>query len=164
MSDSNWSNPYGGWDDAPLVCASDVMSRWTQMLGHEQPWAAMPSDDVRGMMRPMLSELLNEGRDVDHDDRQRRLVRFAHDHGAFRSAQKISQAELVAEIGIVRDALEGALRKMGMGTRAARETLAALDAELTLAERAAVRGWYRGRVKGTPRSGSWFEKLLDELE
>ena len=164
MSASNWSNPYGGWDDSPLVCAADVIHRWTRMLGHEQPWAAMPVDDLLGLMRPMLSELLNEARDLDHDIRHRRLVQFAHDHGAFRSAQKISQAELVAEIEVVRDALEGVLRKSGMGSRAAQETLATLDAEFTLAERAAVRGWYRGSMKPTSPSRSWFDTLLDELE
>ena len=164
MSASNWSYPYGGWDDAPLVCVADVIRHWARMLEHEQPWSVMPADDLRGLMRPMLSELLNEARDIDHEVRHRRLVRFAHDHGAFRSAQRLTQAELVAEIEVVRDALEAALRTSGLGSRAARETVATLHAEFRLAERAAVRGWYRGSMRPTSRTRSWFDTLLDELD
>ena len=164
MSASNWSNPFGGWDDSPLVCAADVIRRWTRLVECESPWSSMPRDDLLGLIRPVLSELLNEGRDVDHGRRLRRLVHFAHDHGAFRSAQRLSQAELMAEIQVVRDALERALRRTGMGSRAAEETLAALDRELELAQRAAVRGWYRGRVRRQTAAGTWFDRLLEDLE
>ena len=164
MSDSYWSNPFGGWDDSPLVCATDVIRRWTRLIQYESPWSSMPRDDLLGMMRPVLSELLNEGRDLDHDTRLRRLVRSAHDHGAFRSAQRLSQAELMAEIEVVRDALDRALRSSGVGPRAAEEMLAALDGELELAQRAAVRGWYRGSVRRQTVAGSWFERLLEDLE
>jgi hypothetical protein len=164
MSAFHWSNPFGGWDDSPLVSAADVIRRWSRLLAHENPWSGMPRDDFPGLMRPTLSELLNEARDADHETRLRRLVRRAHDHGAYRSAQGLSQAELMAEIEVVRDALEGALRKAGLGTRAAEETLATLDAELELAERAAVRGWHRGAVRRQAAQGSWFDRLLEELE
>lgn len=164
MSTSDWSNAFGPWDDSPLVCAADVIHRWTRLLEYESPWSIMPRDDLTGLMRPVLSELLNEGRDLDHELRLRRLVHFAHDHGAFRSAQRISQAELMAEIEVVRDALDAALRKTGMGPRAADETLATLGAELDLAQRAAVRGWYRGAVRRHAVTGSWLDRLLEELE
>lgn len=164
MSASNWSNPFGGWDDSPLVCAADVLHRWTQMLEDESPWSIMPRDDLLGLMRPMLSELLNEAREFDHDRRLRRLVHLAHDHGAFRSGQRVSQAELVAEIEIVRDALDGALRNSGMGARAAEETLASLAAELELAQRASVRGWYRGCARRQAVTESWFDRLLEDLD
>lgn len=164
MSNSNWSNPFGGWDDSPLVCAADVVDRWIRLLEFESPWSVMPRDDFVGMMRPMLSELLNEARDVDHDLRLRRLVQVAHDHGAFRSAQRMTQAELMAEIEVVRDALESALRKTGMGPRAAGETLATFAAELELAQRAAVRGWYRGGERRQAVTGNWFDRLLEDLD
>lgn len=164
MSASNWSNPFGGWDDSPLVCAADVIRRWTRLIQSESPWSSMPRDDRLGMMRPMMSELLNEAHDLDHDTRLRRLVHCAHDHGAFRSAQRLSQAELMAEIEVVRDALDGALRSSGLGTRAVEEMLAALDGELELAQRAAVRGWYRGSVRRQTVVGSWFDRLLEDLE
>ena len=164
MSASNWSNPFNGWDDSPQVCVADVIQRWTCLIEDESPWSVMPRDDLLGLMRPLLSELLNEGREVDHERRLRRLVHLAHDHGAFRSAQRVSQAELVAEIEIVRDAIESALQRAGMGTRAAEETVASLGPELELAQRASVRGWYRGCARRQAATGSWFDRLLEELD
>lgn len=163
MSDY-WSNPFDGWDDSPLVCAADVIGHWTRLVEGENPWSVMPKDDFPGLMRPMLGHLLNDGRDSDHDRRLRSLVYTAHDHGAFRSAQRLSQAELMAEMELVRDALASALRKTGMSARATAETVVTLEAELELAERAAVRGWYRGSVRRATATGSWFDRLLEDLE
>lgn len=163
MSDY-WSNPFNGWDDSPLVCAADVIRDWARLVENESPWSVMPRDDFLGLIRPMLSHLLNEGRDSDHDRRLRSLVYTAHDHGAFRSAQRLSQAELLAEIELVRDALASSLRKTGLSKRATAETLVTLDAELELAERAAVRGWYRGSVRRATAAASWFDRLLEDLE
>lgn len=164
MSTSNWSDSFGGWDESPVVCVADVIRRWTRMIGRERPWSAMPRDDLHGLMRPILSELLNEARDADHSSRQRRLVHAAHDHGIFRAALRLSQAELITEIEIARDALEGALRRTGMSHRAVHETLVALEAELELAQRAAVRGWSRGRLRRPIATGNWFDRLLEELD
>ncbi len=164
MSASESLNPFHGWDDTPPVCVTHVVRRWTRMHDHEPPWAGMPRDDVLGMMRPLLSELLNEARDVDHDRRQRRLVMVAHDHGAFRSMQRCSEADLLAELELAREAVELSLRQAGMSARAASEVLATLDAEFALAQRASVRGWYRGRMRRTTMTGTWFERLLEELE
>jgi hypothetical protein len=164
MSASDAFNPFDGWDDSPPVCVDDVLRRWTRMLDSERPWSEMPRDDQFGMMRPLLSELLNEARDVDHDQRQRRLVTAAHDHGAFRSAQHCSESQVVTELASMRDAVECALRKAGLGPLTVQETLSALELEIRLAERAAVRGWYRGTLRRSVTEVSWFEKLLDELE
>ena len=164
MSTPDWSNPFDGWDESPHVCATDVLRGWSRMLGHERPWSDMPRDDLHGLMRPILSELLNEAHDSDHLARQRRLVHAAHDHGAFRSAQRLSQAELIAEIEIARDALDRALRKTGMGSRAAQETLAAIEPELELSQRAAMRGWCRGSAGRPIVSRTWFDRLLEELD
>lgn len=164
MSASEAFNPFNGWDDSPPVCVDDVLRRWIRMLDGERPWSEMQRDDLHGMMRPLLSELLNEARDVDHDQRQRRLVTAAHDHGAFRSAQRCSELQVVTELTSVREAVRCALLKAGMGPLTVQETLYALDGELGLAERAAVRGWYRGTLRRNTTGVSWFEKLLEELE
>lgn len=164
MSASDALNPFNGWDDSPPVCVDDVLRRWTRTLDSEHPWSEMPRDDQRGMMRRLLSELLNEARDVDHDQRQRRLVTAAYDHGAFRSAQRCSESQLVSELASVRDAVRCALLRAGMGPLIVHETLSALEREIGLAERAAVRGWYRGTLRRKTIGVSWFEKLLEELE
>jgi hypothetical protein len=164
VSASDSMNPFGGWDDTLPVCVTQVIRRWTTMHDHEPPWAGMSRDDVLGMMRPLLSELLNEARDVDHERRRRRLVMIAHDHGAFRSSQRCSEADVLAELELAREAVELSLRQAGMSARAAREMLATLDAEFALAQRASVRGWYRGRMRGTMMTGTWFDRLLEELE
>lgn len=164
MSASDAYNPFNGWDDSPPVCVDDVLRGWTHMLDSERPWSEMPRDDLHGMIRPLLSELLNEARDVDHDLRQRRLVTAAHDHGVFRSAQRCSELQVVAELTSVREAVRCALLKTGMGPLTVQETLYALERELGVAERAAVRGWYRGTLRRNTTGVSWFEKLLEELE
>jgi hypothetical protein len=164
MSAYDAFNPFNGWDDSPPVRVDEVLRGWTHMLDSERPWSEMPRDDQHGMMRPLLSELLNEARDVDHDQRQRRLVTAAHDHGAFRSAQRCSESQLVAELTSIREALRSALRKAGLGPLTVQETLYALDLEIRLAERAAVRGWYRGTIRRNTTGVNWFEKLLEELE
>lgn len=163
MSGFDPREAFGGWDDTPPVHVDEVLRRWSRILVREHPWSTMPLDDVRGMMRPLMSELLNEARDLDDEGRRGRLAAAARAHGAFRAAQECTEEDVVNEFGFVLAAIEGALRSVGLSARAAKETIIALDGDFWRAERAALRAWYGGRTRGGV-STSWLERLREELD
>ena len=142
MSTPDPLNPFGGWDDTPYVWVSDVIRRWTRALCAERPWVEMSRDDIHGMMRPILSELLNEARDIDDVGRRRRLAIAAHEHGVFRSMQRCTEHDLVTEFAIVRESVEETLRQGGTDGWAIRDTMCALDRDFGAAKHGAMRGWH----------------------
>lgn len=152
----------GGWDDAPPVHVDDVVRRWARLISREHPWREMPRDDVRGRMRPLMSELLNEARDLDDRDRRRRLAVAAREHGAYRAAQGCSEEQLADEFGLAIVAIGGMLRSVGISKRSAQATIESLGADFRLAQRSAVRAWYRFMVSGYA-SLAWLDRLIEEL-
>ncbi len=153
---------FGEWGAAPLVYVDDVMRRWSVILSREAPWSAMPCDDVRGVMRSVVSELMNDARDLDDTTRRQRLAVAAREHGAFRAGQGCSEEQVTEEFEYVLLAIEGALRGVGVNAHAAETAVAALDADFWLSERAALRAWHRAVVSRSDRR-RWLDVLLEEL-
>ena len=58
--------------------------------------------------------------------------------------------------------MEGALHSVGVGTRVVKATIAALDADFWMAERAALRTWYSTMVRSAD-SWTWLERLIEEI-
>lgn len=164
MSNFGDSEPFGGWDDALPVYADDVVRRWWGILASEKPWADMPRDDSVGHMRRVLNELLNEARDPDQEARQLNMVAAAHEHGSFRRAQRCRAEDLVCEFGLIIDALDGALQSTGMPSNLIGDALRVLDADVSLAQEAATRGWYCARPERPFAADTWFNRFFGELD
>src|SRR5690242_7136597 len=98
------TEPFGGWDDELPVLPDDVLPRWWRFLATDPPWREMATDDAFGYMRRILSELLNEARDIDHAERHFRLQIAAQTHGAFRREQLCALSDLAYELDAVVDA------------------------------------------------------------
>jgi hypothetical protein len=144
MMDFGGADEFGNWGDELPVAADRVVRRWWHILMDAAPWRMMPVDDGLGSMRRVMSELLNEGGDLDRGARHLRLTSAARDHGAFRRAQRCSLEDLSCEFGLLLDALDGEMRHAGMTSAVVRDILTVLDSEFCLAQEAAARGWNRG--------------------
>lgn len=134
---------FGGCDDDLPVCPEALAQRWWTFLATESPWDGMRNDDAFGYMRRILSELLNEARDIDHDERRLRLVLASGSHGAFRRAQRCTLPDLVHEFELVVAAVHFIIRENGYDERMARDTITCLAPELRLSLRMAAQGWHR---------------------
>jgi len=155
MTEFHSSAPFGGSDNELPISAKEVVDRWWRMLSLERPWRYMPLDDAHGTMRRVLSELLDEGRDLDADGRRGRMLCAAYDHGEFRREQGCRQESITCEFGILLDALDTSLAKRGMSPSLIRDALSVLDADLELAQQAAVAGWF-GKPRNRSRIDSRF--------
>lgn len=133
---------FGGWDDTPPLYVDDVLRLWWRALSPNAPWDRMPADDAFGMMRPILSELVNESRDPDAAARRARLVRAAAAHGMFRRQQGVRRAELTCDFTIALEAIAGALAHAGLAPVAVRGTVAGLDPDVSLAQDTALVAWH----------------------
>lgn len=96
----------------------------------------------------MLNELLNQARDPQDGLRIRRLAIAAFDHGLFRHAQGCGRDDIICEFGIVLDALDGAFRRKGLSHGLVQDALSDLDSEIDLAQKSALRGFWRGSTGG----------------
>jgi hypothetical protein len=163
MADFSAWEQFGGWDHALPIAVDDLLSIWWRILSGEAPWINMVADDRRGSMRRVVAELVNEARDPDDDVRVRRLGVAAFEHGAFRAAQGCRRGDVVCEFGIVLDALDEALRRLGASPALTRDALAGLDPDLELAQRIAIRGWHRAVTKGTGVHALAVRRLLDDV-
>lgn len=160
MSDFGELAPFGGCDEELPIWPDQVMSRWWQLLGSQSPWREMPLDDAFGAIRKLLSELLNEGRDIDHERRQVRMLLAARDHGVIRRSQRCESAILAHEFDCLLHALHFVTRDLGLARVTLRDTLVVFDSELARAEQAATQGWHSG-VGIMARNG---ERFADDVE
>jgi hypothetical protein len=154
---------FGGYDDGVPVRSDTVLRRWWSFVENEAPWNAMPADDAFGSLRRILSELLNEAREIDHEERRVRLLAAARAHGAFRRGQLCGLADLVSEFEIVVVALRVVLCESGHGECMARDTVIVLDPEIRLSQLAAAQGWNRTPLTDDRRALG-LDRFLTELE
>lgn len=161
MSDSHMHS-FGAWDDALPVRTEDVLGLWWVTLEEVAPWSAMTRDDAFGNMRRVVSEFLNESRDVYGAERTRRLLHAAREHGAFRRAQQCGREDVQCEFGVVADALDAALRIHGMAPLLVEGAMALLKADFHAARLAATEGW-ADSGSGWPDRGR-IENVRDELD
>ena len=117
------TEPPGGWDDGLPVWPDEVLRRWWRCRAAELPWRDMPADDAFGYMRRILSELLNEARDIDHESRQCRLRIAARAHGAFRREQLCGLTDLACELEAVVAVVNTALCDSGQAESTTRDSV-----------------------------------------
>jgi hypothetical protein len=135
--------PFGGFDDEIAIAAEILLKSWWSMLSVREPWSDTPMDDAYGMMRPVLSELLNEGRDCDRRERTRRMMLAARKHGAFRRGQRFTPRSLQDEFDSVLNAAEAVMSEHGLSTEYIADVLVLLERDVRLALDASLAGWMR---------------------
>jgi hypothetical protein len=135
--------PFGGFDDEIAIAADRLLKSWWSMLSVREPWSEMPMDDACGMMRPVLSELLNEGRDCDRRERIRRMILAAREHGAFRRRQRFTPRSLQDEFDSVLNAAETVMSEHGFSAEYITDALVLLERDVSLALDASLAGWMR---------------------
>lgn len=160
MSDFGEFAPFGGCDDELPIWPNQVMWRWWQLLASQSPWREMPLDDAFGGIGKLLRELLNEGRDIDHERRQVRMLLAARDHGVFRRSQRCESVVLPHEFDCLLHALYLVTRELGLTRGNLQDTLTVFDSELARAEQAAAQGWNSG-VALTARND---QRFADDVE
>lgn len=134
---------FGGFDDEIAIAADVLLKSWWTRISVREPWSDMPMDDAYGMMRPVLSELLNEGRDCDRRARARRMLLAARKHGAFRHAQRYAPRSLQDEFDSVLNAAEAVMSEQGLSAEFIADALVLLERDVRLALDAALTGWMR---------------------
>lgn len=160
MSDFGDFASFGDCDDDLPIWPHQVIWSWWQLLRSQSPWREMPLDDAFGDIGKLLRELLNEGRDIDHERRQVRMLLAARDHGAFRRSQRCELVTLAYEFDCLLHALHRVTSELGLARGILQDALTVLDSELARAEQAAAQGWNSG-VGITARSG---QRFADDVE
>ncbi len=115
-------------------------------------------------MRKLLSELLNEGRDIDHKKRRSRLRSAAHAHGAFRREQLCGLSDLARELTAVVESINAELLDGGQGKSTTRDMVEVLALELQIAHAATVEGFNRAPGSGHRGISHQCDRLFDEFE
>lgn len=133
--------PFGGFDDEIAIAADTLLKSWWSMLSVREPWSDVPMDDAYGMMRPVLSELLNEGRDCDRRERSRRMMLAARKHGAFRRGQRFTPRSLQDEFDSVLNAAEVVMSEHGLSAEYITDALLLLERDVGLALDGSLVGW-----------------------
>ncbi len=133
--------PFGGFDDEIAIAADILLKSWWSILSVHEPWSDVPVDDAYGMMRPVLSELLNEGRDCDRRGRTRRMILAARQHGAFRRGQRFTPRSLQDEFDSVLNAAEAVMSERGLSAEYITDALVLLESDVELALDASLAGW-----------------------
>lgn len=136
-------HPFGGFDDEIIIAADVLLKTWWNALSVREPWRTMPADDAFGMMRRVLSELLNEGRDCDRGGREARMAAAARAHGAFRQAQRYPPRCLYEEFDVVIEASEVVMLEQGLSAELISDSLVLLEADVRRARESAFAGWMR---------------------
>lgn len=145
-------HPFGGFDDEIAIAANVLLTTWWDLMSEREPWRDMPTDDAFGLMRRILSELLNEGRDCMRRERFARMTSAAREHGAFRHAQRCSARHVFEEFAFVLDAAEAVMEENGHSEDFIADTLVVLESDVEVALEAALDGWMRSPLHGAPEN------------
>jgi hypothetical protein len=130
------------WDWERIPADVDaVLFRWFKQIRETAPWCAMPTDDALGQMRPVVSELLNEGYHPSDGRHALRLSGAARTHGRFRRRQRCDWPAVATEIDALVEAFRAALIDAKQPPGIVRDSLVVFEAELRLVHEFALIGW-----------------------
>jgi hypothetical protein len=127
------------------ITAEMVVFVWESLITGEFPWYEMPLDDRRGYVGSLVGELLDISDGVESDERRQRLETVARRHGAFRRAQKCSEAVVSSDFSTLREALREALLIAGATPPVVRQATRWLIPDWRFARRAARTGFAEAR-------------------
>jgi len=137
-------NSWGTEDGLP-VCIDQTIDRWTRVLRGEDPWSAMPLDDLAGEMRGIGRALVNAGFEPE-EERRERLVQAGREHGRFRRAQRLPRPLLAFELLMLREVMMNELRRGELSEALLRLAIDNLKPDIRLVRHAAERGWARSET------------------
>jgi hypothetical protein len=138
-------------DLAPILAEWEAVSR-------EEPWHVHPEryglDSLHEVVRGVLDVALGDGADKEASER---LVRAAAAHGDQRRGQTTGDEALLREYHALRTALWRYLGRVPMPAGEALTAISRVDAVITVATTAALRGYHRSDMHPTPE---WATELL----
>jgi hypothetical protein len=138
-------------DLAPILAEWEAVSR-------DEPWHVHPErygiDSLREVVRGVLDVALGDGGDKEASER---LVRAAAGHGDQRRVQAVGDDCLLREYHALRTALWRYLGRVPMPASEALTAISRVDAVITVATTAALRGYHRSDMRPTPE---WATELL----
>jgi hypothetical protein len=141
-------------DLAPILAEWETVSR-------EEPWHVHPEryglDSLEEVVRGVLDVALGDGDDKDASER---LLRAAAAHGDQRRVQAVGDESLLREYHALRASLWRYLRRVPMPASEALTAISRVDAVITVATTAALRGYHRSDMKPTPE---WGAELLRHI-
>ncbi|MFN2564101.1 MAG: hypothetical protein ABR499_03725 [Gemmatimonadaceae bacterium] len=137
-----------------------VLAEW-EAVSREEPWHVHPErygiDSLHEVVRAVLDVALGDGGDEEASER---LVRAAAAHGDQRRVQAVGDDCLLREYHALRAALWRYLRRVRMPAGEALTAILRVDAVITVATTAALRGYHRSDMPATPE---WAAELLRHI-
>jgi hypothetical protein len=134
-----------------------VLAEW-EAVSREEPWHIQPQrygpDSLHETMRAVLDVALGDGGDKEASER---LVRSAAAHGDQRRVQGVGDDAVLREYHALRAALWRYLRQAPIPPSEALTAILRVDAVITVATTAALRGYHRSDM---PASPEWAVELL----
>jgi hypothetical protein len=134
-----------------------ILAEWVA-VSHEEPWHVHPErygiDSLHEVLRGVLDVALGDGGDQEASER---LIRAAAGHGDQRRVQAVGDECLLREYHALRTALWRYLRRVPMPASEALTAISRVDAVITIATTAALRGYHRSDMRPTPE---WSTELL----
>lgn len=138
-------------DLAPILAEWEAVSR-------DEPWHVHPEsygiDSLHEVVRGVLDVALGDGGDKDASAR---LVRAAAAHGDQRRVQATGDEALLREYHALRASLWRYLRRVPMPASEELTAISRVDAVITVATTAALRGYHRSDMQPIPE---WGAELL----
>jgi hypothetical protein len=124
----------------------------------EAPESSAAGKDAAAVLVSRLCELALEW--PGDESMRRRLVLGAVGHGALRRAQDQSEAVIFQDYEALRERIWSRVRRSGLRPAVAADVILSLDAAISLAVAASLRGFHRETLS---RSGDWslvIERLV----
>ena len=134
-----------------------ILAEW-EAVSREEPWHVHPErygiDSLHEVLRGVLDVALDDGGDEQASER---LVRAPATHGEQRRIQAVGDECLLREYHALRTALWRYLRHAPMPAGEALTAISRVDAVITVATTAALRGYHRSDMRPIPE---WGAELL----
>jgi hypothetical protein len=134
-----------------------ILAEW-EAVSREEPWHIRPEaygiDSLNEVVRGVLDVALGDGGDKEASER---LVRAAAAHGDQRRVQGTGDEALLREYHALRASLWRYLRRAAMPASEELTAILRVDAVITVATTAALRGYHRSDMQPTPE---WAAELL----
>ena len=138
-----------------------ILREW-EAVSRDEPWHVNPErygiDSLHEVLRAVLDVALGGGSDKQASER---LVRAAAAHGDQRRVQGVGDEVLLREYHALRTALWRYLGHLPMPVGERVTAISRVDAVITVATTAALRGYHRSDMRPTPE---WAAEMLRYVE
>ena len=141
---------------------SQVIDHWGK-IGVDEPWLSLPATVSHDHLADLLKALANAALCSLREASSRRwLVERGAQHGLDRHVEGFSEELLYREYHLLRTFLWEWIRVRWGTVGDAHEAILLLDAGITLATSASLRGYHRATLEARGRWPGALEELIDE--